>query len=164
MLIWLLVGAVVVIGGVRVGQREPADQFIPKGTELDGDITLITSDRQDVACASDRTVGGAHCAFKADGSPWPGAGDERETLQPFMTVDRHLYLFTGLFLEPEVGRRYASEPPHGPREKLRRFTARCKLKVTGNLTDFRLHWVVGSPWSPPQRAEIATVGNCRIDG
>jgi hypothetical protein len=162
--IGLLVTAVVVIGGVNVGRRQPPekDKMIAEGTVIDGDITLITSDRNDVGCSSDRMVERRRCGFNQDGTAQ--AGDERDRLQPFMTVDRHLYVIPGLFLDPAIKRRYESEPPQKPREQLKRFTAHCKLTVIGKMTDFKLRWVAAGPWSPPQKAEIATATDCKVDG
>jgi hypothetical protein len=163
LIVGLLIAAVVAIGGINVSRREPGEQTaapVAPGTVLDGDITLITSDRNDIACASDQAVQSYRCGFKDNGTAASVA--EKDKLQTFMTVDRHMYVIPGLFLEPAIARRYDSEPPKGPRDQLKRFTARCKLTVIGNLTDFKLRFLAADAWSQPQKAEVATVKDCKI--
>lgn len=143
---------VVALGVVVVLRREPAI--------VEVELTLITSDRSDVACASSKMAGAYACGFGDDGAP--RGLDEGHTLRPYMTRDRRVYLIPGLFLETNISNRYKSEPPHVPREQLRRFTAKCKLDKSGQLEGFKLRWATQGAWSEPQTADIAKVSTCGI--
>jgi hypothetical protein len=149
-----VVAVVVILGIVSVLRRQPAT--------VEAQLTLITSDRDQVACASDRTVGAYACGF--DGAGKPRSLVERDTLRPYMTVDRRVYVIPGLFLQPNLERRYAAEPGNAPRERLRRFSAKCVLKRVGELGGFKLRWDEKGAWSEPQTADVVTVETCEIVG
>jgi hypothetical protein len=129
---------------------------------MDAELTLITSDRYELACSSARTVGGYACGFDEAGKP--RSLNESETLRPYMTVSRKVYLIPALFLQASVERRYKAEPANLPREQLRRFTAKCKLKKVGELEGFKLRWAEKGAWSEPQTADVVTVGTCEVAG
>ena len=79
--------------------------------------------------------------------------------------DRRLYLIPGLFLEPAIAGRYASEPPTGKtRNQLKRFTAKCKIQIVGELDGVKLRWSPGGPWEAPKKFPVATVSGCKIEG
>ena len=126
------------------------------------DITLVTSDRSDVACVSMKGFQGYYCGFSTEIVNWQG--DEQNKLAPYYTVDRHQYLIPGLFLEPAIRARYQSEPPNKPREQLKRFTARCQIKIVGKLAGVRTHWVANTAWGNPEDIEVGTVSGCKIEG
>ena len=152
--IWLAVAAVVGLGIFSVLRRQPAT--------VEAQLTLITSDHDQVACASDRTIGTYACGFDSAGKPRGLV--ERDTLHPYMTVDRRVYLIPALFLQPNVERRYKAEPGNAPRERLRRFTAKCVLKRVGELGGFKLRWDEKGAWSEPQTADVVTAETCEIVG
>jgi 4-amino-4-deoxy-L-arabinose transferase-like glycosyltransferase len=126
------------------------------------DITLVTSDREDLGCASHDSIQSFHCGFTDETARWQG--DERHKLQPVYTRDRHLYLIAGIFFEPAIRARYQSELPDKPRDQLKRFTADCQLHVVGTLAGVRTRWAADSTWSEPQEIEVGTIANCKIDG
>jgi hypothetical protein len=126
------------------------------------DITLVTADRTDVACVSLKGFQGYYCGFSTEIINWQG--DEQNKLAPYYTVDRHQYLIPGLFLEPAIRARYQSEPPNKPREQLKRFTARCQIKIVGKLAGVRTHWVANTAWGNPEDIEVGTVSGCKIEG
>lgn len=158
--LWLVVALVVVLGALAIMRREPKSQPLVPGSTVDAELTLISSDRNDVACTSPRRVDRYGCDFSDDTTPRKLA--EQDTLRPYMTVDRRVYLIPGLFLEPNIARRYQAEPPTVPREQLQRFSARCKLKTGGRLQGFKLRWAPAGKWSEPQDAEVATVVSCEV--
>jgi hypothetical protein len=159
--VWLGVGAVVGVGVFSVLRRE-RNTGPPRGAIVDAELTLITSDRADVACVSAKTFDSYACDFSNETTP--RRIDERDTLRPYMTGDRRVYLIPGLFLHPSLARRYQSEPPTVPREQLKRFTAKCKLKKAGQLEGFKLRWAATGAWSEPQNADVVTVVACDVVG
>lgn len=132
------------------------------GTIVEVELTLVTSDRVDVSCLSAEKVDRYVCGFVDEGRP--RASDERDTLRPYMTVDRHVYLIPALFLQASIAARYRLEPPTVARDQLRRFSAKCKLKTIGRLEGFRLRWAESGAWSEPQGADVATVLDCAVTG
>ena len=159
--IGLGVAAVVIIGGALAMQRTPQEPNTP-GSTVAADITLITSDRNDVDCSAATGIGEFRCGFSDENMPWNG--DEQKKLKPFFTTDRKLYLVPGLFTNPAVQDRYKSEPPDKPRDLLKRFTAKCNLKIAGKVGGVRVRWLASSNWSDAQEAEVATVVDCKVDG
>jgi len=159
--IGLGVGAVVIIGAALAMQRSPGSEGTP-GSTVAADITLITSDRADVDCAAAAGVASYRCGFSDENMPWHG--DEQNKLKPYYTSDRHLYLIPGLFLQPAVQERFKKEPPDKPRDLLKRFTAKCNLKIAGKVGGVRVRWLSTGTWSNPEEVEVATVLDCKIDG
>ena len=94
--------------------------------------------------------------------PWHG--DEQNKLKPYYTADRHLYLIPGLFLQPAVQERFKKEPPDKPRDLLKRFTAKCNLKIAGKVGGVRVRWLATGTWGNPEEVEVATVIDCKVDG
>ena len=125
-------------------------------------ITLVTSDRNDLDCVASGGVESFRCGYSSETATWPG--DEQNKLKPYFTLDRHLYLIPGLFLEPAVAKRFQSELPNKPREQLKRFTANCQIKVVGKLKGVRTRWLSSATWSNPEDVDVATVAGCRIEG
>jgi hypothetical protein len=159
--IGLGVAAVVIIGAALAMQRTPQEPNTP-GSTVSADITLITSDRADVDCAAATGIGDYRCGFSDENMPWNG--DEAKKLKPFYTTDRHLYLIPGLFLQPALQERYKAEPPGKPRDQLKRFTAKCELKILGKVGGVRVRWLATGTWSNPEEVEAATVESCKVEG
>jgi hypothetical protein len=152
--VWLAVAGVIALGVGTVLRRQPST--------VDAELTLITSDRHEVACSSARTFGSYACGFDEAGHS--REVKESDTLRPYMTVDRRVYLIRGLFLQPNLERRYQAEPANRAPEQLRRFTARCKLKKLGYLEGFKLRWAEKGAWSEPQTADVVTAEACEVAG
>jgi hypothetical protein len=159
--IGLGVAAVVIIGAALAMQRTPQEPNTP-GSTVAADITLITSDRADVDCAAATGIGEYRCGFSDEKMPW--TGDEAKKLKPFYTTDRKLYLVPGLFLQGSLADRYKAEPPTKPREQLKRFTAKCNLKIAGKVGGVRVRWLASGSWSNPEEVEVATVVDCKVEG
>ncbi len=160
--IGLGVAAVVIVGAALAMQRSPQSS-VSTGDTVEADITLITSDRADVDCSAATAVEPYHCGFTDENMAWKG--DEQNKLKPFYTVDRHLYLIPGLFTQPALQERYKSEPPEGKaRDSLKRFTAKCSLKIAGKLGGVKVRWLATGAWSNPEEVEVATVVECKVEG
>ena len=160
--IGLGVGAVVIIGAALAMQRAPGSPGSQSGT-VAADITLVTSDRADVDCAAAAGVAAYRCGFSDESMPWHG--EEQNKLKPFYTTDRHLYLIPGLFLAPSLQERFKSEPPDSkPRDQLKRFTAKCNLKIAGKVGGVKVRWLSTGAWSNPEEVEVATVIDCKVEG
>lgn len=157
---WVVLGIAVVVAGSLWSWR--GNLTGPKDT--DAPITLITSDREDLACALDRAVGHYKCEFRAPGQAWPDAPAVKDRLAPFFTTDRQLYLLPGLFEQPALADRYRTEPPRGlPRDHLRRFVARCKLHLLEKVdAGLQTRWLASGTFGPSDGAWVAEPKDCKV--
>lgn len=157
------VAAVVILGIFVVIPRssQKGDAAKP-GDVVSGDLTLIVSDRTEVSCVASDVFDHYGCGFMGDTTP--RKIDEREMLRPYMTTDRRVYLIPGLFLQPDIARRAATESPTVPRDQLKRFTAKCHFKKAGEMRGFKLRWAENGAWSEPQSADVVTVVDCKVTG
>jgi hypothetical protein len=160
--IGLAVVAMVGFGVKMVLPRDNQGKKADVGSEISAELTLIVSDSQDVDCSSGKGFEAFRCGYSDDQAPWNGS--ESVKLRPYMTGDRKLYLIPGLFTNPELSQRYRSEPQTVPRDQLKRFTAKCKLKVRGELDGIKVRWLQNSAWSEPQKGQVVTVVQCRVEG
>jgi hypothetical protein len=165
--LWI-VGAigVAVVGGLLVfqlgGKPEAQPSSVGSEATTSGDLTLQTADRDELDCAAAKGLQGYECGALDDTQT--RQLDEAKKLRPFMTTDRQLYLIPGLFLEPAISQRYNAEPPTKPRDQLKRFTAKCKLKTIGELEDVKLRWSKSGAWEAPKKFPVATISGCTIEG
>lgn len=135
---------------------------IGAGKTVPVEITLVTADAEDLACAADFTAGDARCAFDREGRPWT-VGGPSGLLAPYMTTDGVLLLVPDLFAEPAIARRLEEEPPDGKaRDSLRRFTAACKLRALEEVKDFYVRWTPNSGWGHRSEAWVGRVSDCEI--
>ena len=167
MKVWIAIGVGVVIAVLLVmkggtGSQSNGPPLAAVGSTVTGDLTLVNADRNELDCMAANGLKDYQCGFI----------DEKQTrqlqennkLRPFMTVDRQLYLIPGLFLEPSIAQRYNSEPANKPRGELKRFTAKCTIKVVGELAGVKLRWAPDGAWEPAKKFSVATVSGCKIEG
>jgi len=157
---WLIIGiAAIVAGSLWSWRGKTAAQ-----KTVDAPITLVTADREDLACALGKAVGQYKCEFRAAGQPWPEAPSPKDKLAPYFTTDRQMFLIPGLFEQPALAARYKSEPPAGkPREQLKRFVARCRLHLIEKVEGFQTRWMTNSNFGPADGAWVAEPQDCKIE-
>lgn len=143
------------------GRAPTGIRGIGPGKTVTVDITLVTADAHDLACAGDFEVGGARCAFDRRGDPWKEP--PQRLLAPYMTTNNVLLLVQDLFAEPAVARRLEDEPPAGKsRSELRRFVARCKFHAEQKVRDFYVRWTPTQSWGHRGDAWAGRVSDCVI--
>jgi hypothetical protein len=155
---------VIVIGlgaGFAILGREPtAEQAKPKwtvGQTVDVEVTLVRSDRQDLACAAADEVGGKHCAFEAANKAWSKGGDpndDKVTLKPYTTTDRMQFVAAGLWSDPGLS------PDKLPAT---RFSAKCKLKVEGTMKNVGVRWEQTGQWYPQDGWFAGSISSCSLN-
>lgn len=162
--------------GEHARKRAKIEEITPAKLEkdqvIDAAITLISADAGRLACASDTSAGGAHCAFGADTKPWVTKEGEPPTspadiVSPYMTVDNVLFLIPGLFTQPVLKERLNDEPPGKfSKEEMenRRFTVTCKLKLEQKFEKFKVRWDVGQAWADRSDAWFGRVSDCKMTG
>jgi len=110
------------------------------------EITVVPEDRNALACASDKTVGGLYCAYAANGRPHGVESDHRDVLSPFNTIKNELFLGAGLWESPAL----SGPLPPG------RFSVACNYHVTSVLKSVSLRWAPNAAFAPVDRS--VTVG------
>lgn len=134
---------------------------IGAGKTVPVEITLVTADARDLACAGDAAVNGARCAFDRDGKPW--RGERSGLLAPYMTTNQVLLLVPDLFSEPAIAGRLAEEPFEGTsRADLRRFVASCSLLAQQKVKDFYVRWTPTGQWQHRADAWVGTLSGCTV--
>ena len=157
---WVLVGVAVVIAWKLWDWR---GNVTGPGKTTKAPITLVTSDREDLACGFGGSVGRYRCAFDANGKPWPNPPTAADRLAPYYTTDRQLYLIPGLFEQPALARRYESESPATvPRDKQRRFVARCEVRILEKVDRFKTRWLASGGFNDSDAAWVAEPVNCTV--
>jgi hypothetical protein len=118
------------------------------------EITLIRADRDNLACASERTFSGIHCGFRGNHQPW-GTTPETDpnVLQPFNTIKNELFLAAGLWQSPILQGALPAE----------RFTVVCNYHVLGILKAVSLRWSATGNFSPlDQSVAVGKLTDCVI--
>jgi hypothetical protein len=134
------------------------------GSVVEAPLTLITADKHDLSCALHAPPRGYRCGYLQPGVPAP-ADASSALLQPFVSLDRQMFLLPNLFAERNLARRYLDELPLGkPRDQLRRFTARCQLRLVGQITSAFVRFGPDAGWGSAPPLFIADVLSCRVEG
>lgn len=162
---WLVIVVAVLAAWPIWRLRNSGDQ---PGSVVTARITLVSSDREDLSCASGKAFGRLRCEFQASGDPWPEPPAPRDTLAPYLTVSRGMYLIPALFAQPALAARYAQESGKTmPRDELPRFVARCELRLLERLEAVdgpRVRWTRDGTWGEGANAWVAEPISCRIEG
>lgn len=131
--------------------------------QIEVDITLVSSDRDDLACGLKREVSGLRCAFLDDGKDMSQDISADHTLAPYLTKSRQLFLIPNLFGQPALAQRYEKEATHGTqRTKLKRFTAHCELTLVEKVQDVSVRWTRKSKMDRFGDGWVAQVKQCVI--
>jgi hypothetical protein len=146
---------VVVVGALAAGfallGREPSGGGGPRsgpawknGQVVDMEITLVATDKRELACSAADEVAGRHCAFEAPSKPWSKGdnSDDKKILRPYTTVDGTQFIGAGLWSEPVLANSLPTT----------RFTVKCKYTVEGKVKAPTFHWESG--WEGAPRGEM----------
>ena len=140
-----LVLFIIVVGGLALGfavlGREEKDKPPPTpkwnvGQTVDVEITVVPTDRQDLACASKEQIEGRHCQFEERNRPMKPGDPDDKILKPYTTTDRVQFLAAGLWDQPTLKAKLPST----------RFSVKCKYKVEGKLPKPWIRWAADGQW------------------
>jgi hypothetical protein len=157
---WIVIAASVVLGLALWSWR---GRVPGRGSTIEATVSLVTTDRDDLACASGETFGPYRCGFRAPGSPWPTPPARAALLAAYYTVNQQLLVVPGLFEQPAVAARYAAEQPRGlPRDLRPRFIATCRFELLGELRHFQTRWLRTGGWNDQHEGWVAVPSDCRV--
>lgn len=155
---------VVVVGGLSLlmlalgAERGGGAAAPPKwneGQSVDVDITLVSTDKTDLACASGTEVKGLHCGFESQGKRWTkgDAADDKKVLRPYSTTNNINMLAAGVWSEPALA---------GDKMPGARFTFKCKFNVIGKMPRADVRWHEGEGWNNVTDWYTGSVSDCKI--
>jgi hypothetical protein len=114
------------------------------GTEYDIGVTLVAADRTGLACVLPWSYERYRCAFQAENAAFQPPPTEAERLQPFVTLDREVYLLGGLFADPAVTAHLARASAG------ERFVTNCRVRFVRRALGVKLRFSGSDPWHDPK--------------
>lgn len=125
------------------------------GQTVDVDITLVSTDRTDLACASGTEIKGLHCGFESTSKRWSKGdpNDDKKTLRPYSTVNNINMLAAGVWSEPALA---ADKLPGS------RFSIKCKFTVAGKMPRADVRWHEGEGWNNVTDWYTGHVSDCKM--
>lgn len=133
-----------------------------EGQVVDVEITLVTTDHNNLACAMADEIDGRYCAFTERNKATTKPSDPRKVdkvLQPYTTIDRVQFMAAGLWMQPELQAKLEKENWDRPSP---RFSVRCKFHVQGKSKNAYVQWKAGEAWYPASNWYAGFVDNCHI--
>ncbi len=154
---------IVVVGGIsllmlllgteRGGGGTPAPKW-EEGQNVDVEITLVSTDKQDLACASGTEVKGLHCGFESQARKWSKSEvDDKKTLRPYSTTNSINFMAAGVWSEPALA---------GDKLPATRFSLKCKFNVAGKMPRADIRWHEGESWNNVQDWYAGAVSDCKL--
>lgn len=117
------------------------------------EITLVESDREGLACASNVEVAGLRCGYQAGGRSWSAPPAPSERLMPYSTVRKQLLLGAGLWTQPALLGKLPSQ----------RFTVVCNFHVEGVMGSAAVRWGPAGAFDPlPEAIAVGRLTECVI--
>lgn len=148
----IVFGVWVVSAGKRY--REEYAQATPSwhvGSTRTVEVTVVTEDRLNLACAADSEIAGLRCGYRRD-SQEAGPFDP-QTLQPYNTVGNELLLGSGLWSSLDAEQSLPQS----------RFTVVCTYNIKGVMKSARIRFHQTAPFSPLRKTvTVGTLTDCKI--
>jgi hypothetical protein len=155
---------VFVVGGISLlmlalgNERGQQGTQAPKwneGQKVDVEITLVSTDRQDLACATGTELKGLHCAFESQSKRWSkgDANDDKKMLKPYSTTTGTNFMAAGVWTDPALS---------GENLPATRFTIKCKLDVAGKIPRADVRWHADEGWNSVSDWYAGTVSECKM--
>ncbi|MBK8255292.1 MAG: hypothetical protein IPK82_21865 [Polyangiaceae bacterium] len=146
--------AMLLLGAERGGGGPAAPKW-NEGQTVDVEITLVSTDRQDLACASGTEIKGLHCGFESQGKRWSKGdpADDKKTLRPYSTTNNINFFAAGVWAEPALA---ADKLPGS------RFSVKCKFAVEGKMPRADVRWHEGEGWNNVTDWYAGAVSDCKI--
>lgn len=140
--------------GNERGQQGTAPPKWKEGEKVDVEITLVSTDRQDLACASGTEINGLHCANESQGKRWSKGdpNDDKKMLKPYSTTNGINFLAAGVWTDPGLPEKLPNS----------RFTLKCKLEVAKKMPRADVRWHEGEGWNSVTDWYAGSVSECKM--
>jgi hypothetical protein len=118
------------------------------------EITLVKQDKENLACASEKTFQGLRCAYDGAKRPWPsGTVEPRSVLSPYNTIKNELFMAAGLWQNPVL----AGSLP------VNRFTVVCNYEIVAVSRNAGLRWSPKGNFEPQKNTvPVGRLTDCMI--
>jgi hypothetical protein len=125
------------------------------GEKVEVRITVLPTDGENLACASEQEIAGKHCAFKTTTTPRDDASaDDKILLKPYSTTGKERLIAAGLWSDPGLRGKLPSS----------RFTVQCTFSIEGSIKAPGVRWGKTSPWRDMKNDWFAgTLSGCEIN-
>jgi len=151
-----------VLGSRGAGMPGAAKPKWKIGQTVTVELTLVTTDYKDLACAMEQEVKGNYCAFETENKRRNKGADARkdpQVLQPYTTVDNIQLIASGVWTSPEMKKKLEKENWDRPSP---RFSAKCRYKVEGLARGAKIRWGPGKGWTPANGWYVGHVESCKL--
>jgi hypothetical protein len=118
-------------------------------------ITVIPEDSSKLDCASDMNFDTARCNYDQK----RGLQSAQNPLRPYITDRRELWVLTGVFEDPRVGRWHRRAVRTGNNARV---TISCQAEILGTAKSIALRWQTDADWDIKREVPIARVRDCRV--
>lgn len=123
------------------------------GSTHEVELTLVRTDKQNLACASDAIVAGLRCAFRRDFAAVGGSADDPRILQPYNTTTSELLLGAGVWTSPDL---------KGPLPPAR-FTVMCNYHIEGVARSAEIRFSAAAPFAPVGKpVTVGSLTDCAL--
>lgn len=158
MLFILVVGGLSLLMLVLGNEKGASGPQAPKwadGQTVDVEITLVSTDKNDLACASGTEIKGLHCGFESQTKRWSkgDANDDKKTLKPYSTTGNVNFMAAGVWSDPALA---------GDKLPQTRFSVKCKLTVAGKMPRADVRWHEGEGWNGVSDWYAGSVADCKL--
>ena len=134
-----------------------------RGSTLEATVSLVTTDRDNLACASAQALGPYRCGLRAPGSPWPTPPARADLLAAYYTVNQQLLVIPGLFEQPALAARYAAERARGlPRDSAAPLRRDLPVRAPRRAAPLPDPLAAHRRLEPQDEAWVAVPSNCRV--
>ncbi len=146
---------------VSAGKRYRQEYAQGQGTEgwtvgstQSVELTLVREDKRNLACASEQSIAGLHCAYRGDRSAAGTAGpDDPQILQPYNTVGSELLLGAGLWASADMKKPLPAA----------RFTVSCNYHIEGVAKSASIRFDPAAPFTPAGKSLTGgTLSDCTL--
>jgi hypothetical protein len=117
---------------------------IGRGDVVDVAVTVVPEDATRLSCEQAWAFERYSCEYEAGARRFSPPPAPEDRIQPFVSLDRAVYLVPGLFAEAHVAKLASAIP------RTQRFTARCKLRLLARTHDARIRFQQGADWEAPK--------------
>ncbi|MBW2454683.1 MAG: hypothetical protein JRI68_09235 [Deltaproteobacteria bacterium] len=125
------------------------------GETVDVELTLVHTDRQNLACAMKDEIKGRHCGFEAQNKRSSKSNDPTKNdklLQPYTTTGGQQLMASGLWMQPSMIKGLPKS----------RFSVKCKFVVEGKSKAGFVRWKPGEGWHPGNGWYTGELKDCSL--
>ncbi|RLB61500.1 MAG: hypothetical protein DRI90_11235 [Deltaproteobacteria bacterium] len=125
------------------------------GDTVDVELTLVHTDRQNLACAMKEELKGRHCAYEAQNKRSSKSNDARKNdklLQPYTTTNGMQLMASGLWMQPSMIKNVPKA----------RFSVKCKFVVEDKTKNAFVQWKAGEGWHPGNGWVTGELKDCSV--